>query len=328
MNPFLFLDNVKFGIRETTAFVGHSFAEEDQHIVQQLIKFLTKLGIKCETGARAEARGISDKVNERIRAAELFVGIFTRRHEQANGSYSTSTWTIDEKATALAAGKKLLLFIEEGVSEFGGLQGDYEYVSFNRESFGDALIHAMDYVLSVTSVPIELQVENGKVNIKLSSNQSPDDHLKVLEAKVRNNPNNTNARIMLAKAYRSMKRTGDALREYGKLAAEFPNVSSIVHELGHAKEDSHDLPGALICYQKALDFSPNDFKNHKCYGMCLYRHAQTLGPVQKISTLQKSKRLLERALAIGSEQERSSVEGTLFLVYEAIREISENQQDA
>jgi len=325
VNPFAFLNNVKFGIREATAFVGHSFADDDQHIVQQLIKFLTKLGIKCETGLRPEPRGVSDKVNERIRAAELFVGIFTRRDKHESGSYSTSAWTIEEKATALAAGKKLLLFVEDGVNEFGGLQGDYEYVRFNRDSFGDALVHAMDYVLSVTTVPFELQVENGRVNIKLSSGQSPDEHLKALESKVQNNPNNVNARVTLANAYRSMKRTGDALREFGKLAAEFPNVSSILHEYGHAKEDAHDLPGALLCYQQALDLSPNDFKNHKCYGACLYRHAQTLAPVQKTSTLHKSKRLLERALAIGGEQQRASVEGTLFLISEALREIEEHE---
>lgn len=326
MNPFALLGNVKFGIREVTAFVGHSFADDDQHIVQQLIKFLTKLGVKCETGLRPEPRGVSDKVNQRIRAAELFVGIFTRRGKHEDGSYSTSAWTIEEKATALATGKKLLLFVEDGVNQFGGLQGDYEYVRFNRDSFGDALVHAMDYVLSVTTVPFELQVENGRVSIKLSPGHTPEEHLKALEAKVENNPKNVNARVTLASAYRSMKRTNEALREYGKLAAEFPNVSSILHDYGHAKDDANDLPGALLCYQQALDLSPNDFKNHKCYGACLYRQAQTLPTIQKKSTLRKSKRLLERALVIGGEQQRSSVEGTLFLVSEALKELGEHEE--
>jgi hypothetical protein len=75
------------------------------------------------------------------------VGIFTRRQEQKDGSFSTSAWTIEEKATALAAGKRLLLFVENGVPDFGGLQGDYEYIPFDRDNLGEALIQAMDYVL-------------------------------------------------------------------------------------------------------------------------------------------------------------------------------------
>ncbi len=78
--PFL-MHNIRFAIREATAFVGHSFADDDREIVDQLIRFLTKLGVKCDTGLRPEPRGVSDKLYERIRAADLFVGIFTRRKE-------------------------------------------------------------------------------------------------------------------------------------------------------------------------------------------------------------------------------------------------------
>jgi hypothetical protein len=87
------------------------------------------------------------------------VGIFTRRQEQKDGSFSTSAWTIEEKATALAAGKRLLLFVENGVPDFGGLQGDYEYIPFDRDNLGEALIQAMDYVLAITSIPLTCRVE-------------------------------------------------------------------------------------------------------------------------------------------------------------------------
>src|SRR4026209_2327656 len=114
------LQQIRFAVREATAFVGHSFADEDERVVEQIKQFLSKLGVKCDSGKRAEPKGISDKIKERIQAAELFVGIFTRHLKQQGGSYSTSPWIVEEKATALAAGKRLLLFVEKGVQGFGG----------------------------------------------------------------------------------------------------------------------------------------------------------------------------------------------------------------
>jgi hypothetical protein len=104
------------------------------------------------------------------------VGIFTRRQEQKDGSFSTSAWTIEEKATALAAGKRLLLFVENGVPDFGGLQGDYEYIPFDRDNLGEALIQAMDYVLAITSIPLTCRVEGpNKLHFKIGAKVSPND---------------------------------------------------------------------------------------------------------------------------------------------------------
>ena len=65
----------------------------------------------------------------------FFVGIFTRRDKIANKpEWTTSAWVVDEKAYATGKGKKLILLKEEGVSSIGGLQGDYEYISFAREN--------------------------------------------------------------------------------------------------------------------------------------------------------------------------------------------------
>src|SRR5206468_5193950 len=65
------LEQIKFAVRETTAFVAHSFAPEDKEIVDLISQFLTKLGLKCDSGRRPEPKGISEKVRERILGAEL-----------------------------------------------------------------------------------------------------------------------------------------------------------------------------------------------------------------------------------------------------------------
>lgn len=44
---------------------------------------------------------------------------------------------IDEKAYAYAKEKILILLKEDGVGSVGGIQGDYEYISFSRDALHD-----------------------------------------------------------------------------------------------------------------------------------------------------------------------------------------------
>jgi hypothetical protein len=69
------------------------------------------------------------------------VGIFTRRQRIARKpEWTTSAWVVDEKAYALAKEKKLVLIKEVGVQSIGGIQGDYEYLEFEREEIAELLI--------------------------------------------------------------------------------------------------------------------------------------------------------------------------------------------
>src|ERR1700677_862194 len=126
--------NIKFAVREIKAFVGHSFAKEDTYVVSTFIELLNKLGFNCITGQKAAPKEIREKIKERIEGCEVFVGIFTRREPKADGNFTAPPWVIEEKTWAIAAGKKLLLFVETGVeNDIGGLQGNYEYVPFERD---------------------------------------------------------------------------------------------------------------------------------------------------------------------------------------------------
>ena len=322
MVPPYILQQVRFAVREATAFVGHSFAEEDQQLVEQIKRFLSKLGVKCDSGKRAEPKGISDKVKERIQAAELFVGIFTCRQKQEDGSFSASAWTIEEKATALAAGKRLLLFVENGVREFGGLQGDYEYIPFERDNLGEALIHAMDYVLAITSVPLTCRVEGPKVHFQIGADVSPTQQIEDLKKFIARKPTNLQARIELAKLIANAQDRSAGIIELRKLAAEFPNVSHIHHELAHQIERLEDLPAALLSFQRALDLNPGEYANYRCYGKCLHRHALTLADiVVKRSSLEKARRLLDRAAVIGGQAKQQELQGDLFVIDEAFKDL-------
>jgi hypothetical protein len=126
---------------EPTAFVGHSFAPADGKIASSIIQCLEAMGIEVVTGEKPRADRISDKVKKLIDSQYLFVGIFTRRDKISHKKeWTTSPWIIDEKAYAVGRNKKLILFKENDVGSIGGIQGDYEYIEFSRDSVQDALV--------------------------------------------------------------------------------------------------------------------------------------------------------------------------------------------
>ncbi len=127
-----------------TAFVGQSFAETDRHINETFRATLEAIGVLVVTGERPKSDRISNKVKGRIDTADVFLGIFTRRDKIARKTkWTTSTWVVEEKAYAVGKGKRLILLRENGVDSIGGLQGDYEYIEFDRETLADAVIRLL-----------------------------------------------------------------------------------------------------------------------------------------------------------------------------------------
>jgi hypothetical protein len=127
-----------------TAFVAHSFSDEDMPVVASVIGLLEALGIQVVTGERPRASSVSEKVKVRIEAQHIFVGIFTRRDKLSGKTeWVTSPWLIDEKAYAVGQGKSLILLRERGVSSLGGIQGDYEYIEFSRADLESLMIQLL-----------------------------------------------------------------------------------------------------------------------------------------------------------------------------------------
>jgi len=130
-------------------FLGQSFATQDQTINSIVNRLLTALGFTVLTGEKPRAATVSRKVRDRIEQSDVFVGVFTRRDKiEGKLDWATSPWIIDEKAYALAKGKRLVLLREEGVSSIGGLQGDYEYLQFDRTEMADVLIRLVETFLN------------------------------------------------------------------------------------------------------------------------------------------------------------------------------------
>jgi hypothetical protein len=127
-------------VRRNTVFLSCRFA--DEQYIDGLTDLLTESGFQVVTGDNA--RGfISEAIVERIRESEFFICLMTRDKEKADGTYTTSPWLLEEKGAAIAFGKYLVLLVEEGVTDFGGLQGDWQRHHFSARGFTTAALKAV-----------------------------------------------------------------------------------------------------------------------------------------------------------------------------------------
>jgi hypothetical protein len=127
-------------VRRNTVFLSCRFA--DEQYIDGLRDLLTESGFEVVTGDNA--RGfISEAIIERIRESEFFICLMTRDKEKTDGTYTTSPWLLEEKGAAIAFGKYLVLLVEEGVTDFGGLQGDWQRHHFSEKGFTTAALKAV-----------------------------------------------------------------------------------------------------------------------------------------------------------------------------------------
>jgi hypothetical protein len=139
-----------------TVFVGHSFNEADLPFVHAVVGTLQALGLNVLTGERPKADRISEKVKRMIDNQYIFLGLFTRRDKiEGKSAWTTSPWVLDEKAYAYGKGRKLILLKEADVESIGGIQGDYEFLPFTRESFHEVIVKLIQlFTCSVTGLQL------------------------------------------------------------------------------------------------------------------------------------------------------------------------------
>lgn len=143
---------------QLSAFVGHSFLEIDQLVVTRILAVLDTIsklmpGFEWDHAQAAEPKELSQKVKEKMAGKNLFIGICTAKErvidpqklrrrwwflrdeviaERGNFVPKTSDWIIQEIGMAVGREMQIVLLVEQGLREPGGLQGDLEYIPFNR----------------------------------------------------------------------------------------------------------------------------------------------------------------------------------------------------
>lgn len=144
-------------VNKITAFIGHSFIEDDASVISKFLNFFDKIkdlgiGFSWEHAEGAEINILSEKVKEKMKKKNLFIGICTKRDyaispkylkkgffqttffkgPEHNFEWKTTEWIIQEIGFALGKEMDLILLVEDGVQRLGGLQGEIEFIAFNR----------------------------------------------------------------------------------------------------------------------------------------------------------------------------------------------------
>jgi CheY-like chemotaxis protein len=132
---------------QKTVFLSHRFAE--QEYVQGLQRLLEQNGFEVTTGKSANTY-ISKAILDRINKCDFFLCLMTRGDQKSDGTYTTSPWLLEEKGAALAFGKRIVLMVEEGVVDIGGLQGDWQRIHFGAKGFLNAALEAVKQLKSYT----------------------------------------------------------------------------------------------------------------------------------------------------------------------------------
>ncbi len=136
------------------AFIGCSFDDDDEQFINQIVKIIKSNDIECVDAKPVENETVDEKIRRLIKECEIFVGIFTCNEiicqtkkdkkwfckPKIKATYTTSNWVIQESGFALGINKHLILLKEDGVCELPKLQGNLEYITFNKGSLDDTLL--------------------------------------------------------------------------------------------------------------------------------------------------------------------------------------------
>jgi hypothetical protein len=130
-------------VERNAVFVAHQ--KHDQQYVDALSTMLKKDGFSPRDGFGVTGY-VGSGVLDEIRSCEFFLALMTKGARKESGGYTTSPWLLEEKGAALAFGRKLVLMVQEGVEDFGNLQGDWQRIHFKPKSFADAAREAVRHL--------------------------------------------------------------------------------------------------------------------------------------------------------------------------------------
>jgi len=131
-----------------TVFVGFRYTQKDEIVANKLIELFQLEDLNPISGKTAKAEDVDEKIKSMIDVSDGVLIIFTKEKELKHGGWATSTWLTSESAYALGQKKQVGLFFEDCISptQRKGIQGDLEYIKFNREHLDKTFLEAIPYL--------------------------------------------------------------------------------------------------------------------------------------------------------------------------------------
>jgi hypothetical protein len=146
-------------MEQIKAFIGHSFIENDKILVDKFLEFFDtikdlNISFSWDHAEKAEVDILSNKVLQKMQKSNTFIGICTKKEMVINNpqpkkcffnnnniilknydyEWKTSDWIIQEIGCAFGKGMKIILLIEKGLRQPGSLQGNLEFIEFERNN--------------------------------------------------------------------------------------------------------------------------------------------------------------------------------------------------
>lgn len=170
------------------AFIGHSFTEDDEAVVQAFLKYFDQVknlfpAFDWVHAKAAQPTELADKVLKLVEDCNTFIGICTRKEIVSQESsyrvkrfdsqnriikydklqWKTSDWIIQEIGMAAGQRMSIICLLENDCRRPSGLQGDVEFITFDRnapeKAFGKLL--EMIEALSPTTRSVEAATTEG-----------------------------------------------------------------------------------------------------------------------------------------------------------------------
>ena len=180
------------------AFVAHSFTDEDADVVAVILKCLERITelhprFSWEHADHPEPTVVDAKVLSLISDKNLFIGICTRKERVVSPSalsqhwimrgsltakesdfrWKTSDWIIQEIGLAIGRDMKIILLVEEGTKSPGALQGNLEYIEFNRNTPEKCLEKLLGMIASISPHTTGTVVTVEEANPRSSQDSEP-----------------------------------------------------------------------------------------------------------------------------------------------------------
>jgi tetratricopeptide (TPR) repeat protein len=191
---------------ELRAFVGHSFGSDDAILIRKFTDYFDQVSrlvprFSWAHAEPAESKLLNEKVLDQIKDKNLFIGICTKKEYSINQSemrrilgpwsmvnrgsltWKTSDWIVQEIGLAIGKGLELILLLEKGLALPGGLQGNIEYIPFNRESPELAFGKLLEMITAL--LPSD-RTERTVTSAEISSASSPEREKPTEEARPEN----------------------------------------------------------------------------------------------------------------------------------------------
>jgi hypothetical protein len=119
-------------------FLGYGFNGRDTWVKNLVFPIIQAFGDEALTGEELFGEQIPDAVRERLRQSHACIGFLTQRSSEE--PRATHRWVIEEMATALSFGLRVVEVRETGVDEQFGIMGDRQRISYDQTRRDECLV--------------------------------------------------------------------------------------------------------------------------------------------------------------------------------------------